>query len=51
MQQWHKEPLRLRKGRKTINSIRGRSRRQQLLLESMGNGKEIYKKAFGPEFV
>jgi hypothetical protein len=51
MQQWHKKPLHLRKGRKTASSIEGRSRRQQLRLKSMGNGNEIFRKNIGLEFV
>jgi hypothetical protein len=51
MQQWHKEPLHLRKGRKTVNNIKGQSRRQQLRLEIMGNDNEVFGKTIGLEFV
>jgi hypothetical protein len=46
-----KEPLHLRKERKTANSIGGRSGRQQLRLESMRNGNDIFGKSIGLEFV
>jgi hypothetical protein len=44
------QPLHLRKGRKTANSIGGRSRRQQPQLERMGNSSEIFRKTIGLEF-
>jgi hypothetical protein len=46
-QQWHKEPPQLWKGRKTANSIGAWSRRQQLRLESVGNGNEIFGNTIG----
>jgi hypothetical protein len=47
MQQCHKEPLHLRKGRKTTNSIRGQSRRQQL--QNKKKFSKLYKKTIGLE--
>jgi hypothetical protein len=44
------EPLHLRKGRKTTNSIAGRSTRQQPRLESMGYSNEVFGKTIGLEF-
>jgi hypothetical protein len=44
------QPLYLRKGRKTANSIGGRSRRQQPRPERMGNSNEVYGKTIGLEF-
>jgi hypothetical protein len=42
-----KETLHLRRGRKIAGNIRGWSRRQQLRLESMGNGNNIFGKTIG----
>jgi hypothetical protein len=44
------KPLHMRKGRKTANSIGGRSIRQQPRLESMGNSNEVFGKTIGLRF-
>jgi hypothetical protein len=44
------EPLHLRKGRKTVNSNGGWSRREHPRLESMGNSIEIVGKAIERQF-
>jgi hypothetical protein len=44
------EPLNLRKGRKTANSIGGRRRRHQPRLERMGNSNEVFGETIGLEF-
>jgi hypothetical protein len=44
------EPLHLRKGRKTVNSNGGWSRRQHPRLKSMGNSIEVFGKTIGLQF-
>jgi hypothetical protein len=44
------DPLHLRKGRKTINSKGGWTKRQHPRLESMGNSIEVFEKAIERQF-
>jgi hypothetical protein len=44
-----KEQIRLKKERTTSNGIRGRSRRQQVLLDSRGNVNKTFRETLGLE--